>query len=303
MPKIAFLFPGQGAQSVGMGRELYDQLPAARDLFDRANALLGLDLKAICFDGPAEALEATDVSQPAIYVASLAALEALKVEHPEIVASCAGTAGLSLGEYTALAFAGSLDFETGLRVVRRRGQAMQEAALATPSGMASILGLDEAKVDELCERLAAQGRIWKSNLLGPGNIVVSGDRPTIEAVAPIATELGAMKVIPLSVAGAFHTPLMQPAAETLRGVLQAASFEAPRIPVYSNVDTRPHSNPDDIRETLVAQVVGSVRWEESMRRMLADGFDSFYEIGPGRVLAGLLKRIDRKTPVTNVAAR
>lgn len=301
MPKIAFLFPGQGAQTVGMGRELYEQLPAARALFDRANAILGFDLKALCFEGPAAALEATDVSQPAIYVASLAALEALKAEQPEIVAGCAGAAGLSLGEYTALVFAGALDFETGLKVVRRRGEAMQAAALASPSGMASVLGLDEAKVDELCAR--ADESLWKANLLGPGNIVVSGAAETMTRVESIAAELGAMKVIPLQVAGAFHTPLMRPAADALAEVLAAAPFQAPRIPVYSNVDATVHDDPDDIRRTLVAQVVGSVRWEESMRRMLADGFDTFYEIGPGRVLAGLMKRIDRKTPITNIPAR
>src|SRR3954471_13576447 len=159
MPKIAFLFPGQGAQAVGMGRGLYDEVPAARALFDRAGEVLGFDLKAVCFDGPAEALEATDVSQPAIYVASLAALEGLKVTHPEVVAACAGAAGLSLGEYTALAFAGSFDFETGLKIVRRRGEAMQAAAVATPSGMTSILGLDQEKVHELCRRVEPHGRL------------------------------------------------------------------------------------------------------------------------------------------------
>jgi [acyl-carrier-protein] S-malonyltransferase len=303
MPKIAFLFPGQGAQFVGMGRELYEQLPAARALFDRANDRLGFDLKAACFDGPAEALEATDVSQPAIYVASLAALEALKAERPEVVAGCRGAAGLSLGEYTALTFAGSLDFETGLKVVRRRGQAMQEAAVATPSGMASVLGLDEEKVDELIRRLAPRGRAWKANLLGPGNIVVSGEAAAIAAIEPIAAELGAMKVVPLAVAGAFHTPLMQRAAEQLGAALAEAELRAPRIPIYTNVDAQPRTEADELGGVLVAQVVGGVRWEESIRRMLADGFDTFYEIGPGRVLAGLMKRIDRKTSITNVPAR
>ncbi len=175
MPKIAFLFPGQGAQFVGMGRALYDEVPAARALFDRAGEILGFDLKGVCFEGPADALEATDVSQPAIYVASLAALEGLKLTMPEVVADCSGAAGLSLGEYTALAFAGSLDFEAGLRVVRRRGEAMQAAARATPSGMTSVIGLDEAGIDELCRRVEPHGRLWKANLLGPGNIVVSGE--------------------------------------------------------------------------------------------------------------------------------
>jgi [acyl-carrier-protein] S-malonyltransferase len=303
MPKIAFLFPGQGAQFVGMGRELDQELPAARALFDQAGEVLGIDLRRLCVEGPADALESTDVSQPAIFVASLAALESLKATKPEVVAECAGAAGLSLGEYTALVFAGAMDFESGLKIVRRRGQAMQAAAAATPSGMTSVLGLDETAVDELCRRIAPFGRLWKANLLGPGNIVVSGDAPALERVEPIATELGAMKVVPLKVAGAFHSELMKPADDQLAQVLAQTSIISPCIPVYSNVDAASHRDPDDIRRTLVAQVLQGVRWEDSMRRMLADGFDSFYEIGPGRVLTGLLKRIDRKVPCTNIPAR
>ena len=243
------------------------------------------------------------MSQPAIFVASLAALEGLKVSEPDLVDACAGAAGLSLGEYTALVFAGALDFETGLKIVRRRGQAMQAAAVTRPSGMTSVLGLDEPAIDELCRRVAPHGRLWKANLLGPGNIVVSGERTALEHLEPIAAELGASRVIPLAVAGAFHSELMKPADEQLAEVLARSPINPPRIPVYSNVDAAPHFDPDDLRQTLVAQVIGGVRWEDSMRRMLADGFDTFYEIGPGRVLTGLLKRIDRKVPCTSVPAR
>jgi len=303
MPKIAFLFPGQGAQFVGMGRGLYDEVPAARALFDRAGEILGFDLKRVCFDGPSDALEATDVSQPAIFVSSLAALEGLRESDPALVESCAGLAGLSLGEYTALACAGSIDFESGLKIVRRRGEAMQAAARSTPSGMTSIIGLDEAAVDELCRRVEPHGQLWKANLLGPGNIVVSGDLDALKAVEPIATELGAGRVIALKVAGAFHCPLMKPADDQLAEVLAQASIAPPRLPVYSNVDAQVHTDPADLRKTLVAQVIAGVRWDDSIRRMLADGYDNFYEVGPGRVLTGLLKRIDRKTPCTSVPAR
>ena len=303
MGKIAFLFPGQGAQTVGMCRELDQELPVVREMFDRAGELLGIDLRKLCIEGPAEALEATDVSQPAIFVASLAALESLKQTDPNLVTSCEGAAGLSLGEYTALVFAGAMDFESGLQVVRRRGQAMQAAAEATSSGMTSILGLDESAVDELCRRIAPTGRLWKANMLGPGNIVLSGEESALSQVPAVAEELGAMKVVPLAVAGAFHSELMKPADEQLADILAQTSIRSPRIPVYSNVDATPHSDPDDIRRTLVTQVLQGVRWEESMRKMISDGFDTFYELGPKRVLTGLMKRIERKVPCTNIPAR
>jgi [acyl-carrier-protein] S-malonyltransferase len=304
MSKVALLFPGQGAQSVGMGMGLYHEVPEARELYDRASNLLGFDLPKASFEGPAEFLEQTNISQPAIFVASLAALAGLRAERPELVESAAGAAGLSLGEYTALVFAGAMDFETGLRIVKLRGEAMQSAARATPSGMSSVLGLDVDKVDELCERVRDLGRLWKANLLGPGNIVVSGDLAALEALEPIATSLGAMKVVPLAVAGAFHTPLMQPADRQLAEVLAAAEINNPRIPVYSNVTSLPHTHdPDAIRHVLAAQVTSGVRWEESVRRMIADGFTEFHEIGPGRVLTSLMKRIDRKIPCTNIPAR
>ncbi|GIW89492.1 MAG: malonyl CoA-acyl carrier protein transacylase [Isosphaeraceae bacterium] len=305
MPRTAFLFPGQGAQFVGMGRELIAERPAARALFDRASEILGYDLAAVCREGPAERLEATDVSQPAIYVASLAALEDLKATEPDVVASCAGTAGLSLGEYTALTFAGAIDFESGVRIVQLRGQAMQAAAEATPSGMATVLGLDDGALDTLCQRIHDQGgQIWKANLLGPGTVALSGDHTALALVEPIATELGAMKVVRLAVAGAFHTPLMKPADARLATALADIPIHPPRVPVYSNVTAAPHpSDPAAIGQLLAEQVTRPVLWEATIRQMIADGFDSFYEIGPGRVLAGLLKRIDRKRPCTNIPAR
>jgi len=301
--KAALLFPGQGAQFVGMGKELCAEMPAVNDLFDRAEAILGMDLRRLCFEGPAVALEATDISQPAIFVASLAALESLKASRPDLVASIQGAAGLSLGEYTALVFAGAMDFETALQVVRERGRLMQAAALAAPSGMTSLLGLDEAKVDQVIEQVAPYGRLWKANMLGPGNIVVSGEIQALAHLEAPAMAAGAMKVIPLAVAGAFHSPLMKPADEKLGEVLAAAMIHTPRIPVYANVDTSIHQSPNEIRQRLVDQVTGGVLWEGCIRRMMADGYTQFYEVGPGRVLTGLLKRIDRKVPCETIPAR
>lgn len=301
--KTAFLFPGQGAQFVGMGKELYAELPSVRALYDQASDILGFDLKQVSFEGPADALEATDVSQPAILVASLAALESLKATQPSVVETVQGAAGLSLGEYTALVLAGSMDFETTVKVVRERGRLMQEAAVATPSGMSSILGLDEAKVDAVLAEVAPHGRLWKANMLGPGNIVVSGDKSALAHLEGPALAAGAMKVIPLAVAGAFHSPLMKPADSLLAEVLKSATINSPRLPVYANVDTTVHTAPDEIRKRLVDQVTGSVQWEGCVRKLIADGYTKFYEVGPGRVLTGLLKRIDRKVPCESIPAR
>ena len=300
MSKVAFLFPGQGAQSVGMGRDVCNALPEAKALFDRASSTLGYDLAKICFDGPAEELDSTVYSQPALFVTSLAAVEKLRHESPEIVDSCEGCAGLSLGEYTAMVFAGVMEFEAALRVVQQRGEAMQAAADATPSGMVSILGLDRAKVEEVVEQARGDDVLQIANLLCPGNIAVSGTNAACERAAEIAVAAGAMKAIPLAVAGAFHTPIMQSAVEKLSAALADVPLSAPRIPVISNVDARPHSDPEEIRQLLVKQVVSPVHWEDSIRYLMEQGHNEFYEVGPGRVLRGLLRRIDRKTPCHNV---
>ena len=301
MSQTAFLFPGQGAQTVGMGKELYESLPAARQLFDQAADILGYDLANICFSGPPETLNATNYSQPALFVASLAALEALKDQSPQVVEDCQAVAGLSLGEYTALVFAGVLDFEAGLKIVQERGSAMQAAAEAVSSGMVSVLGMERSQLEELIEQqLGPDQTLQIANLLCPGNVVASGDSAACQRLAEAATEAGAMKVLPLAVAGAFHTPIMQPAVERLTAVLQGVSFEAPRIPVIFNVDAQPHQDPQQIQELLVQQVVSPVLWEDSMRYLLDTGIDSFCEIGPGRVLRGLLRRIDRKINCENI---
>lgn len=301
-PRIAFLFPGQGAQFVGMGKALHESLPVVRQLYERAEQVLGYDLAAICFEGSAESLDSTVHSQPGLFVTSLGALEWLRIHQPAALEACQGAAGLSLGEYTALVFAEALSFEDGLRVVQRRGEAMQAAADAQPSGMVSILGLDPAQIEGLCESSRQEGEVLQiANLLCPGNTVVSGDRAACERIARRAEEAGAMRTIPLSVAGAFHTPLMASAVEKLRASLAEVKISPPKIPVYSNVDAAPHSDPDEIRELLTRQVVAPVLWEQSMRRLIEEGFGHFYEVGPGRVLAGLLKRIQRKLVCENVA--
>jgi [acyl-carrier-protein] S-malonyltransferase len=298
MPRTAILFPGQGAQAVGMGKTVLDTVPAARKLFDDANAILGYDLADICLNGPVEKLNSTAVSQPAIFVGSLAALEVLKASDPSAIESSIATAGLSLGEYTALVFAGALRFEDGLRLVQKRGEAMQAAADATPSGMVSILLMERPQVDDVVVAAKAEGYIQVANLLCPGNIVLSGDKKAVAAAQKIAEEKGARTVM-LAVAGAFHTPLMQPADEKLAKALEAIELKSPRMPVWSNVDAKPHSDPADFRRLLVQQVLQPVLWEDTLRGLLESGVEQFHEVGPGRVLAGLLKRVNRKIECKN----
>ncbi len=283
-----------------MGRRLAESLPAARRLYDRAADVLGYDLAKLCFEGPADALDSTVYSQPAIFVTSLAALESLRAESPDVVLGCEATAGLSLGEYTAMVFAGVMDFEDGLMLVQRRGAAMQEAADATPSGMVSVLGLERVEVESLCEK-ARDGDVLKiANLLCPGNIVISGTLAACERAAEMARAAGAMKAMPLAVAGAFHTEIMRPADQRCAEALAVVSMRKPRIPVISNVDALPHDDPEEIRKILVRQILQPVRWEDSMRYLIAQGFEQFYEVGPGRVLRGLLRRIDRNVSCQSV---
>ncbi|MCH2200819.1 MAG: ACP S-malonyltransferase [Fuerstiella sp.] len=299
MSKIAFLFPGQGAQHVGMGQRLAQQYPRARDLYDSAADVLGYDLAKLCFEGPADRLDSTIISQPAIFVSSLAALEKLRAESPEVVLGCEIVAGLSLGEYTALVFAGALSFEDGLRLVQRRGQAMQAAADATPSGMVSILLLGVDQVQEICREAAGHGVIQIANYLCPGNLVVSGVNAACERAAELAEATGG-RAVPLAVAGAFHTEIMKPADVVLAEAIADVTLKSPDLPVISNVDMEPHTAPAEISDKLVRQVVNPVRWEESMRALLDAGCTEFYEIGPGKVLKGLLRRVSRKTPCTTI---
>jgi [acyl-carrier-protein] S-malonyltransferase len=284
-----------------MGRDLCAALPAAKQLFEEASAILGFDLLDVCVNGPVERLNSTVVSQPAIFVASLAALEALKAKEPDTVSACTAAAGLSLGEYTALVFAGAMSFGEGLRVVQRRGEAMQAASDATPSGMLSLLLLELDKVQDLCNRARTAGLISVANLLCPGNIVVSGTRAACDEAERLASEMGG-KAVRLAVAGAFHTDIMKPADEALARALETVAIRSPRIPVWSNVDARPHTDPSEIRQLLIRQVLQPVLWEQTLRNLLAAGVDRFYEIGPGRVLAGLLKRVQRKAECQNVSA-
>jgi [acyl-carrier-protein] S-malonyltransferase len=282
-----------------MGKTIAEKYPAVKALYDQAAEILGYDLASLCFEGPAERLDSTVISQPALFVTSLAALEMLRADSPDVVLSCEIAAGLSLGEYTALVFSGALSFEDGLKVVQKRGEAMQEASDTTPSGMVSILLLDKEKVEAICEEASDVGLLRVANSLCPGNIAVSGTVAACEKAAKLAEREGG-RAVPLAVAGAFHTDLMKPADTRLSEALATVTINEPEIPVVSNVDASIHTNPDEIGELLVRQVVSPVLWEDSIRQMLSEGVDEFYEIGPGRVLRGLLKRIGRKIACTTI---
>ena len=301
MSKSAVIFPGQGAQSVGMGRDIAEGSARARAIFDRADEVLGFSLSRMCFEGSAESLERTDVQQPAIFTTGVAIWEAfLEAGGRRDAFACAG--GLSLGEYTALHVAGAMSFEDALRLVRRRGQLMQEAACATPSGMVSLVGADEAAADDLCARARGDGVLVPANFNCPGQIVVAGSRAACERAVTLA-EATLLRAIPLAVAGAFHSPLMASAAEGLAPVLDKTVFESPAIPVVANVDAEYHGGADAIRRSLRRQVVEAVRWQRCIERMIADGVARFVEMGPGRVLTGLMRKIDRTRATVYISTR
>ena len=295
MAKTALLFAGQGAQVVGMGRDLAEAHPTAKSLFAEADEALGYGLSEICFSGPEEELVRTEHAQPAIYLVGWIALKLLREQAPSI--SFEATAGLSLGEFTALAAADAIGFEDGLRVVRRRGELMQEACEASSGGMAAIVGLDEEAVRGVCE----QAGVSLANLNCPGQIVVSGDADKMDAACEAAKAAGAKRAIPLPVAGAYHSPLMQPAQAGLAEALAKVELREPSVPVYSNVTGQAHVGAASIAGTMVDQVTSSVRWEACIRAMIADGVTRFIELGPGTALTGFMRRIDRGLEVLNVA--
>jgi [acyl-carrier-protein] S-malonyltransferase len=295
MSKTALLFAGQGAQVVGMGKDLAEKFPSAKAWFDRANAALGYDLAGICFNGPEAELTKTENAQPGIFLVSWVCFELLKEKVPNLKFDA--TAGLSLGEFTALTAAGAMSFEDGLRVVRQRGKFMQEACDATRGGMAAIIGLDENPTREVC----AEAGVELANLNCPGQLVISGDLGKISNAIELAKAKGAKRAIPLPVAGAYHSPLMADAQPKLQSELAKIKISAPVVPVISNVTAQPHGDATEIPARLVEQVTSPVLWQNSMRYLLAQGFTRFVELGPGTVLSGFMKRIDKSAQMLNVA--
>ena len=285
----AFVFPGQGSQFVGMGKDLYDNNPLAKDLFDKANEILGFKITDIMFAGTDEQLKETKVTQPAVFL------------HSVISALCLGddfnpdmTAGHSLGEFSALVAAGALSFEDGLKLVAARANAMQKACEANPGTMAAIIGLADDVVEKVCSEVSADGNIVvAANYNCPGQLVISGNVDAINAACEKLKEAGAKRALPLPVSGAFHSPLMQLAKDELEAAIEKTTFNAPKCPVYQNVDAQPHTDADEIKNNLIAQLTGSVRWTSSVQNMIAAGADEFVECGPGRALRGMIGRIDR----------
>jgi [acyl-carrier-protein] S-malonyltransferase len=295
MSKTALMFAGQGAQVVGMGKDLAQSIPTARGWFDQANAALGYDIASVCFNGPEAELTRTENAQPGIFLVSWVAFQALRERVPALKFEAA--AGLSLGEFTALAAAGVLTFEDAIGVVRQRGRFMQEACDATQGGMAAIIGLEEVVTRAVCEEAGVE----LANLNCPGQIVISGAADRMPRACELAKAKGAKRALPLNVAGAYHSALMAGAQPKLRDALAKVPIAIPMVPVISNVTARPHAAPPDIHQRLVDQVTSSVRWEESMRHLLAEGFTRFIELGPGTALSGFMKRINKDVQVLNVA--
>ncbi len=298
--KTAYLFPGQGAQFVGMGRDIAEQFEAAKAIFDKANTVVGFDLAKVCFEGPAERLNTTTMSQPAIFTVSAAILEVMRTNaatKPDVAA------GLSMGEYTALYAAGLIGFEDGLLLVKKRGAAMQAAADASSGGMVAIIGLDEEKVRALCAE-ASQGELLEPvNFNCPGQIAISGTKTACQRAEKLAEKYGAMKAIRLEVAGAFHTTEMSPAAKTLGEALAKTKIAEPtNVKVIANITAEYYTSASQIREGLTKQLTQPIYWQKCVERLLAEGVETFYEIGPGKVLTGLMRRINRRANIINVSS-
>lgn len=293
----AFVFPGQGAQFVGMGKDLYDNNPLAKELFEKANDILGYNITEIMFNGTDDELKQTKVTQPAVFL------------HSVISALCMGddfapsmVAGHSLGEFSALVAAGALSFEDGLKLVYARAMAMQKACEAAPSTMAAIIGLPDEKVEEICAEINKEGHVCvPANFNCPGQLVISGNIEAINEACEKLKAAGAKRALPLKVGGAFHSPLMQPAKDELQAAIEQTTFNAPKCPVYQNVDGMPHSNPDEIKANLIAQLTSSVKWTKCVQSMIVDGADDFTECGPGKALQGMIARIDKNVAAHGIA--
>ena len=284
--KHAYVFPGQGAQAVGMGKDLYDNVPEAKALFEQANEILGFRITDIMFAGTDEELKQTKVTQPAVFLHSVIMAKALGVK-PDAVA------GHSLGEFSALVVAGALSFEDGLRLVSKRAMAMQKACEATPSTMAAVLALPDEKVEEICASIEGEVVVC-ANYNCPGQLVISGSVPGIDAACEKMLAAGAKRALKLKVGGAFHSPLMEPARAELAAAIEATPIHKPSCPVYQNVSTKGETCPETIKANLIAQLTAPVRWTQSVQNMIADGADHFIELGPGAVLQGLVKKINKE---------